>query len=224
MYDRIRRHRGALTIALAIFFGVTGWALASIPGEDGTISACYATRGGEVRIIDSTASCRARETAIRWNQQGAQGPPGRDGATGAPGAGIAVLDGAVTEADAFSYVSDEPVELGGPQMTVDVPAGGALVQFMATAELSGTCQVFADVLDDSQSSIVGFAVRPPADGVGYQAWYSSTDTESFGHGAWIVVHLDGGRHSFTMRYQVEGGLGPCSGTIRNRHIYAVVLG
>jgi len=67
MYDRIRRRPGLLLCTLAIFFTGTGWAIASIPGPDGTISACYATRGGEVRIIDSSGSCRARETAIRWS-------------------------------------------------------------------------------------------------------------------------------------------------------------
>lgn len=233
MYDRIRRHRGVLTIALAIFFGVTGWALASIPGPDGTISACYATRGGEVRIIDSTASCRARETAIRWNQQGVQGPAGRDGATGATGpqgptgSGTTVLDGEATgEVDFEHGENEDPVDLGGPELTIDVPAGGALVQFMATLELSGTCPVFAIVQEtpvvETQPLITYVPGYPPSGG-GFLTWYSSPGGESTQRGAWIVLPLSSGRHSFLMRYDIQGSES-CSGRMRNRHIYAVVLG
>lgn len=235
MYDRIRRHRGVLTIAVAIFFGGTGWALASIPGTDGTISACYATRGGEVRIIDSTASCMARETAIRWNEEGPAGPAGRAGAEGPqgatgpqgpPGPGVTVLDGAAADTVGFTHEGEDPVDLGGPELTIDVPVEGALVEFMGSLELSGRCPVFAIVhetpIEEAQSPTFFVPAFPPA-GEGFQAWYSSASGESTLRGSWIVRPLAGGSHTFRMRYYIQG-TESCSGSIRNRHIYAVVLG
>lgn len=240
MYDFIRRQRGWLLITVAVFFGGTGWALASIPGPDGTISACYA-RNGEVRIIDSTASCRARETAIRWNQQGIQGPAGRDGRDGAAGAtgpvgpegpagaGMTVLEAA--EPATISLPEDESlVDAEGPELTIDVPTGGALVQFMAKMDVSSapSCRATATVRevpdDESQPSVVG--VDGGSGNVEqFQSFYSTLEHGSTLGGEWVVRELTAGTHSFRMRYHAEDNEpSPCEVRVRNRHIYAVVLG
>lgn len=57
---------------------VAGYAM--IPDSSGTIHACYGRVGGVLRVIDpSSAHCLRGETAISWNQAGAQGPPGVSG-------------------------------------------------------------------------------------------------------------------------------------------------
>lgn len=88
---------GALIAALllagaSLSFGAT------LPG---TISACYAAKGGALRIVSAGQKCRKGERAITWQRigpigatgpagppgdRGAQGPSGPAGASGAPGA------------------------------------------------------------------------------------------------------------------------------------------
>jgi hypothetical protein len=60
-------------------------AWAAIPAADGTISGCYNTKNGKLRVVDGTA-CKKKETALSWNQAGQTGPQGEPGAPGAPGA------------------------------------------------------------------------------------------------------------------------------------------
>jgi len=63
---------------VAAFFG--GYAYASIPGPNGVIDACYATKSPHtLRVIDSTQTCPSGTTALDWN---AQGPPGPGGVNG----------------------------------------------------------------------------------------------------------------------------------------------
>ena len=61
-----------------------GVALATIPGAGGVIHACYGKLGGAVRVVD-TATCRATENPLTWNQTGPQGPMGPQGPKGAEG-------------------------------------------------------------------------------------------------------------------------------------------
>jgi hypothetical protein len=64
----------ALGIALVAAGGV---AYSSIPDPQGVIHGCFNDTRGALRVIDSpSASCDAGETALDWNQQGPQGPPG----------------------------------------------------------------------------------------------------------------------------------------------------
>src|SRR5207249_1561856 len=98
LLDRRRRtmkswimHRPLLRMLLvgtALFATATGIALATIPGSDGVISACYVKDGlagaGKVRVIDAQAGkvCKATENALSWNQRGPQGPQGPQGQQG----------------------------------------------------------------------------------------------------------------------------------------------
>ena len=68
-----------------------GLAYGAIPGNDGSITACYRKTGslvdaqGVVRIVDNASQCRTYETAISWNQTGPKGDPGTPGAKGDKG-------------------------------------------------------------------------------------------------------------------------------------------
>jgi hypothetical protein len=108
--ERVRRRaRMSLKVAIptaAALGAGAAVAVGSIPGSNGTITACYQNvpagqngadgQYGALRIIDpsqTTAvdthvySCDpAIETTITWNQQGPQGPQGAQGAPGANGA------------------------------------------------------------------------------------------------------------------------------------------
>jgi hypothetical protein len=63
-----------LGVGLIVAWGGYTVADAVIPAPGGVIKACYKKRGN-LRVIDSTASCKpGKETAIQWNQTGSQGP------------------------------------------------------------------------------------------------------------------------------------------------------
>jgi Collagen triple helix repeat (20 copies) len=63
----------------------------SIPNAKGLYIACYAKKGGAVRLVKKRR-CKASERRVTWNQKGrlgprgAAGPAGATGGTGAPGA------------------------------------------------------------------------------------------------------------------------------------------
>lgn len=115
---RLRSHRRILRIALptaAALVAGAAVAAASIPGNNGTITACYANKTdekgspvpvvvgnvteapGTLRVIDPSeptlpgaapnpaGSCVPGESTITWNQAGPQGPPGQPGSPGANG-------------------------------------------------------------------------------------------------------------------------------------------
>jgi len=57
-------------VAAGLLVGGAGTAvvLASVPDTTGTIHACYANSGGQMRIIDSPSqTCSGSETAVSWN-------------------------------------------------------------------------------------------------------------------------------------------------------------
>ena len=110
----------ALKIALPTIAALGAGAavgVAAIPSSaDGTITACVATGGGAVRIIDAQggATCTAgTEQTVTWNQQGPPGPPGPAGPQGDPGpaGGSAPTDtGSSSSGPSFST----PSQAGGP--------------------------------------------------------------------------------------------------------------
>jgi hypothetical protein len=108
--ERVRRHgRMSLKVALptaAALGAGAAIAVGSIPGSNGTITACYQTVDagtagadqlyGAVRIIDPSNTTDvdthayqcdpSTEATITWNQQGPPGQPGANGSNGASGA------------------------------------------------------------------------------------------------------------------------------------------
>ena len=78
----------ALAGAVASLAAV-GVATGTIPGADGTITACHAKVSGVryLRLIDKQAgeSCKAQEKLLTWNQKGPKGDPGPKGDRGPKG-------------------------------------------------------------------------------------------------------------------------------------------
>jgi hypothetical protein len=76
--------RKPLLILFALLVVAGGVAYAAIPGADGTISGCYRTIDGTLRVIDAEAgqTCRSGEKPITWSQTGPPGPPGEPGEPG----------------------------------------------------------------------------------------------------------------------------------------------
>jgi hypothetical protein len=69
----------ALAAAMIMLGGV---AVASIPSADGVINGCRKNSTGDLRVIDSAASCPNGFTPLKWNQMGPQGPAGANGVSG----------------------------------------------------------------------------------------------------------------------------------------------
>jgi hypothetical protein len=79
------------TIVLAAFvaLAVAGIATATIPDGNGVIHACYAKKGGSLRVVDTGGggTCTSKEADLAWGEQGpqgAQGPQGPQGPAVAP--------------------------------------------------------------------------------------------------------------------------------------------
>jgi type VI secretion system secreted protein Hcp len=100
--ERLRASAKTLVlIAVAILVTAAAVAVASIPGSDGVITACWdhnndTSHFGTLRVIDPSIpasghsnyeySCLTNETQITWNQQGPAGPTGPSGTPGPAGA------------------------------------------------------------------------------------------------------------------------------------------
>ena len=81
-----RKRSTGLVAGLAALLVCGGAALAVTSASGDVISGCYAKRDGALRVIDATVGqCKASETALAWNQSGAQGPKGDAGPAGAQG-------------------------------------------------------------------------------------------------------------------------------------------
>lgn len=85
----ITKRTATIAVPTIAALGAGGaFAAASIPGPDGTLSACYSTNGaldGRVRLVNGPGDCRRDENFIQWNQRGPTGPQGLVGAQGATG-------------------------------------------------------------------------------------------------------------------------------------------
>ncbi len=85
----VARGRRVAIAVVALFAVAGGIAYAAIPDASGVIHACYRTstddQKGQLRVVESAASCRNNESPTQWNvtgAPGAQGPAGEDGADG----------------------------------------------------------------------------------------------------------------------------------------------
>src|SRR3954451_3970427 len=87
---RLRKPSPALVVSLiALVVALGGFAIAAVPDSRGRIAACYAKKGGTLRLLLKGSRWRGSERLVRWNQQGptgARGEPGQPGAAGEPGA------------------------------------------------------------------------------------------------------------------------------------------
>ena len=118
---RIRRPSPATVMAfIALVFAMGGFAVAAIPGPDGTIKGCYKKNKGTLRVISHTKKCKKSERTLTWNQKGqagAQGQQGSQGLQGASGQDATKL---------FAYIRDSGtavVHYGSGVTDVTDPAG-----------------------------------------------------------------------------------------------------
>jgi hypothetical protein len=221
----------ALVVAVtALVVALGGVAYATIPDSGGVIHGCYLKRTGSLRVIDPSRGerCTRAETSIPWNQtgpRGAIGRAGRQGKTGATGpqgpAGPAGAPGAdqlyFSQASGTVSTTSQPssslppiVDLGGPSVTVNVPAN-SLVRFHVSVEAqtgsdpSGNrAGVFAYVVDpiDFPTGTVGIGQTPPDD---------NFHTYTTG---WNEQPATAGEHTYTLEYQevpvlgIGGSTGP----------------
>jgi hypothetical protein len=70
--------------AVAGAFGVGAYVSAH-GGDTARIHACLTAKGGSIRIVAATETCKTSETALDWNITGPQGPIGTTGPQGPPG-------------------------------------------------------------------------------------------------------------------------------------------
>jgi hypothetical protein len=76
---------GAAALALVAGGTAAGATIAAGPVDgSGVIHGCYDS-GGNVKVIDASATCPKGYTALNWSQQGPAGPQGAKGDTGATG-------------------------------------------------------------------------------------------------------------------------------------------
>jgi hypothetical protein len=135
---RLRRPTAPFILsALALTVALGGVAYSAIPDPMGVIHGCYANMRGAVRIIDSTASCDAGETALNWSQQGPAGPAGATGPAGAQGP-----EGPPGQPPAFTksvVKATVPDNIGFVEVArLNVPAGRYVVIAKAVALVSGS--------------------------------------------------------------------------------------
>src|SRR3954447_15947124 len=70
---RIRRLRPSPSTAFgfaALMVALGGVAFAAIPDSNGTIHGCVHKSNGDLRVVETQASCRGNENALNWNVQG----------------------------------------------------------------------------------------------------------------------------------------------------------
>ena len=150
---------------------------------------------------------------------GAAGAKGETGATGAKGdTGAAGTNGtnggtttSQTDAGEVTTTSSSNVDLGGPAITLDIPAGGANVVVGAVV----------DAKNGGSGSTTSFA-NPFADGTQMQCGNgaSTSSTTYVRVSVACPVALDAGSHTFSIRYRSQANLA----SFQNRTLHVTVLG
>ena len=243
---RIGRSGGVVLAIVAAAALAGGVAYATIPNSDGVIDGCYLKATGSLRVIDPSKAhrCLSVEKAIHWNQTGPQGPTGLQGPAGAsgpqgatgpqgpagaPGADklyFAQASGTVSTTSQPSSTLPPIVDLGGPSVTVNVPANSLVrfhvsVQAQTASDSSGNrAGVSAYVVDpiDFPTGTVGIG-RTPDDG--------NFHTYTTG---WNEQPATAGQHTYTVEYQevpvlgIGGITGPFPPAVfRDRKLWVEVI-
>jgi hypothetical protein len=205
-----------MAIALAaLVVAIGGVAFATIPDSQGTIHGCYQKGSGSLRVVESAGDCRTSESAIQWNQEGPPGPPGSSG-----GQAVAFDE----EPGEVTTQSNTPVDLGGPSVTVTVPASGLIAVFARVAEESpqGEAQV---VLFESTDFNPGLPILGACCTNGQRQWttiQNPAGTRIPHEASWLLREATPGSHTYSLRYrEVDPG-----GTahFRERKLWIAPLG
>ena len=219
------RSPGTVLGLIAVVIAAAGLAMAANTSGDGTITACVSGKSKQLSLASSKNRCGHGEKTLQWNQRGPagargpDGPKGADGPTGPQGVqGIQGVPGnpgadasATTRATSAGEVTTSatsPTDLGGPSVTVQVPAGGALVLLgfnfdgKNATNGNGSCVNFFE----GATSIAGGGCV-------------NTNSYTRGHGANSIV-ADAGQHTYTVKYYSPIGT---LGSFQNRTLIASVL-
>jgi hypothetical protein len=162
-----RRVRWAALGAIAAALVMGGIAYASIPGPDGVIHGCYLTNGN-LRVIDSAASCKSNETPLTWSQhgptgpQGPAGPPGATGPQGPAGPQGTTGDTGPTGATGATGATGPPGPAGSVRAWAVVRADGTIIQQVnvtsVSHSLTGVYCVFLNGIDPFTAAAVATAI------------------------------------------------------------------
>lgn len=184
----------ALPTAVVLGAG-TAVALAAIPSaSDQVIHACYATNGGQLRVIDADANqtCTTGEATLTWNQTGPQGPAGPQGDVGPPG------DSGSSSGGSFGSGS-----FGGSDTTSQQAGGPSADIFLKLDGISG------DSSDDTHKGEIDL------ESVAYDVQHSSKSTTALlridkvydSSSPKLLSAAAAGRHikSGTITFRVSGG-------------------
>lgn len=170
--------------AVALFVALGGIASAAIPAPDGAITGCYTKKTGALRVVKKASACSSKEAALKWNQNGREGPAGSAGpagslgATGGPGpAGQAGPAGAKGERGEKGDKGDRGDEgqTGPAAAIVYITRVGDLIRGDFGAGFAGraACAAGETATGGGFSAAVDVSVtdsRPSADGAGWQAF------------------------------------------------------
>jgi hypothetical protein len=109
MYSALRRRISYANVAstAALFFAVTGVAVAAIPGPNGVVHGCYKRNKGTLRLVNPRARCDRSEKAIAWNRTGPAGPRGPQGIQGTQGTQGIQGNPGVPATKLFAYVHED---------------------------------------------------------------------------------------------------------------------
>jgi hypothetical protein len=206
--SRFSSAHGIALLALVIAIG--GVAIARIPGPDGEITACYKKQGGDVRLISESKKCGDAEKRIQWSQRGPKGATGLKGA-----------DAAVTARDTqtdFVFTKDTgAVSLGGPSVTVNVPATGAFVLIAAESEVrlaTSMCSIDPEVREFADFLVYRDGQYANVDGQNCSSTFVRRQTTA-------VDTAPPGTHTYEMRYHSDDP--SIEAQFKNRHLRVSVI-
>lgn len=206
---------------------IAGGAYAAVSHKGGKITACYAKRGGDVRIVKRASECTADEKRIRWNKQGPvvagapgapgtvgpQGPTGPSGSVGPTGPkGPAGLDGSTGATGAIGPTGvTGAIGLTGPTG----PAG------------STGRQVVTDSVSGSGNGLKSNSINCPADtvavGGGGGAFGVVSDANGLGPRMTASIPITDPNDSSLTGWRVDAYAQTAFGGSWNLNVYAVCV-
>jgi len=193
---------GLILGVLALVIAISGFAIAANPTKDGTVTACVKGKDRSLHLASKDNKCSANQRKLKWSQRGPRG------LRGPAGANASVTSRQTAPGEVTTTSNADVVLGGGPSVTVQVPAGGAVVMIGANYDAKNESAPNASCSSVYEGpNLVG--------GVGCVMTAGYTR----GHGT-ATAALDPGPHTFTLRHSTTGGT---NASFRNRTLIVSVL-